>query len=567
MSGKSVNSRVKMRISIYQVLFIISPLIRCLCGAVDVTEDYNRVGCGHSGGECVIEAFLGSFETGDEVEVLINCTSHDELLFNNFLVIDRITWNGCHSSRNIPALGLSKISRKNQVKILEIENFAVGVLEAGTFDGFYWLETLSFRRNSIENLSSSCFRALVNLRTLTMNENNLKWIDSGVLNNLPKLNTLQIVGNELLLMANHQFSENQVLDDVVMEINRLETDLFEHFLSHVRNLSIFVKSNDGEFCNQIRVDGYEKPWLVENLKLNKLRCGISLKNAPSIKSLELDAAVQWPYTYATLELQHLPNLEVISLHENFFDDSFPKFSGSFDHVKVFDMSNNTLSEIDMRTFKIIFKNLNRINLNENFLQNLKGLSSTNFENVQLLVNGNNFDCSWLNGIASSKAFQSFVYTKNFQTLNLNGLSCSNRQCVQSFPPANESFSSSLFMDSADNEAQRKLLRLKQDNFILRPEIFVITVCASALMGVALAFISIYTHRKRLMMKQQPFYHLLRDSMLRTKITLRRDLGEILSRNLPPTNYEHPISDSNVTEMSGVDVNTNNLYEEIPQKLY
>jgi hypothetical protein len=120
------------------------------------------------------------------------------------------------------------------------------------------------------------------------------------------------------------------------------------------------------------------------------------------------------------------------------------------------------------------------------------------------------------------------------------------------------------MDSADNEAQRELLKLKHDNFILRPEIFMISVCASTLMGVALAFISIYTYRKHLLMKQQPFYHLLRDSLFRSRSTWRR---EIISRNLPPTNYEHPISDLNVTEMSDVDANISNIYEEIPQKLY
>lgn len=569
MSGKSVNSRMKMRVFIFKVLFIISPLIRCLLCSEEVTEDYNRVGCEHNRGDCVIEALFGNFPTGHEVEVLINCTSHDEMSPNQFSKIDKITWNGCRTPWNVKALGLGKISRKNQVKYLQIENFAVGVLGAGTFDGFSGLETLSFRLNFIDNLSSSCFRGLQNLKVLTLTENNLKWIESGALGNSPKLNTLEIIGSERLFIENHQFKENQTLDDVSMEMNKLETDLLEHLLLHVRNLSVSVNSNDGEFCDQIQVDGFEKSWLVEVLSLENLSCGFVLKNVPSIKSLQLVRAVQWPYTYAGLHFQHLPNLEVISLHENFFEDT--KFVGAFDSLKVFNMSNNTLSEIDMREFETNFKNLRQINLVGNFLQKLDGLSSTKFANVQLLVDGNNFDCLWLNDVASSKAFQSFVYTRNFQTMNIDGLSCRNRQCPESFPPTNESFSPSLFMDSVDNEAQRDLLKLRQDNFILRPEIFMITVCASTLLGIAVTFISIYTYHRRQMLKQKPFYHLLRDSLIRpnsdARSTLRRDLKEIISRNLPPTNYEHPISDSHVTEMSDVDANISNIYEEIPQKLY
>lgn len=555
-----------------QLLFIIFPLIRCLCGATDESVDYNRVNCGHNyENECVIEAVFGNFEAGDAVDVLINCTNHDELSPNQFSKIDKIIWNGCHTSWNIKALGLTKISRKNQVKYLRIENFATGILVAGTFDGFSRLETLSLQLNSIENLSSRCFRGLESLKVLEMIENGIKWMDAGLLSDLPKLKALEIVGSELLWMANHQFGENQIVDDASIEMKKLETDLLEHFLLHARNLSISLKLNDDSFCDQMRLDGYEKAWIVESLQLQNLRCGFVMKNLPSIKSLQLVQAVRYPFTYAGLELENLPKLEVIFLHENILQET--KFHGAFDSLKFIDMSNNTLSEIDMGMFEKSFPNLRKINLNENFLSKLDGLSTTKFGNIQVFVDGNNFDCSWLNDVASSKAFQSFVFRRNFKSLNIDGLSCRNRQCPEHFPPTNETFCSSLFTDSADNEAQRELLMLKEDNFILRPEIFMIIVCASGLLGTALTFISICTYHKRQLLKHKPFYHLLRDSLRPisdARSTLGRDFKEIISRNLPPTNYEHPISDSrdsHVTEMTDVAANISNIYEEIPQKLY
>jgi hypothetical protein len=257
----------------------------------------------------------------------------------------------------------------------------------------------------------------------------------------------------------------------------------------------------------------------------------------------------------------LPHLETIFLHKNILHET--KFEGAFDSLKLFDMSNNTLNEIDLRMFEN-FSRLRKINLNGNFLSKLDGLTMTKFANIQLFVDGNNFDCLWLNDVASSKAFQSFVYRKNFKSLNIDGLPCNIRA-----ENISSSFCSPLFVDSADNEAQRESLKLKDDNFILRPEIFMIIVFASSLLGASVAFISIYTYNKRQLLKHKPFYHLLRDSLIRPLSDVRRDFKEIVSRNLPPTNYEHPISDVNVnvTEMSDVSANISNIYEEIPQKLY
>lgn len=561
MSGKA-DSRGKMRI--FQAAFFTSLFIHCLGG--DESFNYNRVNCGHNDvNDCVIEAVFGNVES--DVEVFVNCRNHSELSSNQFSKVDKIVWNGCRTPRNLKDLGLRKIPRKQQVKYLRIENFASGALNAGTFDGFLGVEVLLLEFNSIRNLSSSCFRGLKSLRALSMMENELKWMDWGVLGDLLELNTLKIYETQRLLMADHQFQENQIVDNVALEIYYIESELLEHLFLHVRNLSISLKLDDDVYgCGQTRLNGYEKDWMIESLKLENLRCGFIMENVETIKSLELNRAAQM--VFSEFELKDLPNLQAISLHENVFEDfSSFKLAGRFEKLQIIDLANNRMSEIDMRTFET-FKNLSKINLSGNVLSKLDELNTAMYVDVQFFVDGNNFDCSWLGNIASSKVFLNFVYEKNFVDLNINGLSCQQYlTCPEAFVE-NETLCSSYFIDSVSLSAQREVDKLEEANFILEPEILMIIVCAATLLGMAVTFISIYVYHKRQTLKQKPFYHLLRDSIVRpiadVRGTLRRDLKEIISRNLPPTNYEHPITDSNVTEMTDVGVDSGNIYEEIPQ---
>lgn len=564
MSGKSV-SRGKMLV--FQTVLLISLLIHCLCG--EESLNYNRVDCKHTHDtKCVIEAVFGNTLTNDSVEAYVSCSNQDELSRNQFSKVDKIVWNGCQTPWNLKSLGLQKISWRNQVKHLKIEYFASGALELETFDGFLGLEVLSIQHNSIQNLSSSCFRGMKNLKALQMIENDLKWMDMGLLSDLPKLNTLEIHDSQHSL--NHQFTENQIVNTVVLDIYYIAMDLLEHLFLHVRHLSILLKPNDDAYgCEQTRHNGYERNWIVEELKLENFKCGFIMENVKSIKSLELIRVIQM--SYSEFELRNLENLEEISLHQNAFKNfHFFNFGGNFNNLKLLDFSSNNLTEIDMRGFET-FTNLRKINLDENFLSKLDEMNLEKFRNVKLFVNGNNFDCSWLDAIASSELFLNFVYEQNVKSLNINGLSCQHNQRSPEYISTNETLCSSYFIDPVNNEAERELLQQKEVNFMLAPEVLMIIVCAASLLGIAVSFISIYMYRRRQMSKQEPFYHLLRDSLIRpifdVRSTLRRDFKEMISRNLPPTNYEHPISESNVTEMSDVVTNTNNIYEEIPQKLY
>jgi Leucine rich repeat len=214
----------------------------------------NEVMCGHNiHSNCLIEASFASLASNDSVDVVVNCTDPAASLFNYNQFsnkIEKISWNGCLAVENLKYLGLRKIWNRKQVKALNIENFIAKSIEAGTFDGFSQLQRLSIGKNFIEKLSSSSFRGLESLLILRMIENDLKWMGAWTLSSVPKLNALKIVDRSLL-MANNQFTVNQIADNVEMEIYFTEMDLMEHLFHHARNLSIsLVLKDDFHGCVQ-----------------------------------------------------------------------------------------------------------------------------------------------------------------------------------------------------------------------------------------------------------------------------------------------------------------------------
>lgn len=543
-------------------VFFVSFLIHCLYG--DDSLNYNGVDCEHkSDSKCFIEATFGNIATNETVEVFVSCSNDNEIAYNQFLKIDKIIWSGCQTPRNLNAFGLKKISWKKQVRNLKIEKFSVDYLGPGTFDGFSRLEVLSIQHNSIQYLLKSCFRGLENLKFLQMIEHELKWIDDGLLSDLPKLSDLDIRQSQNLLIANHQFTENQIVDNVKLEIYSVAMDLLEHLFLHVRNLSIIIKLKyDTYDCVQTRLNGYERNWIIEGLKLSNLLCGFIMENVPSIKELELELAFILPYP-VVLELKELPHLENFTLRRNSLQNlSSCKFVGDFKSLKLLDLSGNGILEIDMRAIET-FPNLKTINLKNNFIKKLGNMNTNKFENVQFLVDRNDFDCSWLSSIATSKVFSNFIYEKDYQMVNVAGLSCSLNLQFDEITFPDEEFIRTSYLTETENNSKQEKPVLSQ---------LLIIACINFLIGMTVMYMSIYLYQKRQSLYQEPFYHMLRDSLVRpihnASSTMRRDFKEIVSRILPPTNYEHPISDSPLqTEMTDVATNTSNIYEEIPPKPY
>ncbi|KAL7049785.1 hypothetical protein ACKWTF_003851 [Chironomus riparius] len=554
---------------IFSVLFIQIVLVHCLQGRVSIRSDNlsdsNQVNCGHNyQSNCLIEATFSNSLSNETIDVLVNCTNDNDAVMskkmqNQFSKIEKIIWNGCYAVNNVKFFGLRKISNRKDVKMLKIEKFTVDTIEIGTFDEFTQLRILSFEFNFIEYLLSSCFRGLENLFMLQMIENNLKRISPETLGVLTKLNTLQIV-DRTLFIANHQFTSNQIVENVAIDIYYIEMDLMEHLFNHVRNLSILLSFNDDDHDNElvecdVRMIGYETKWMIENLRLDNIRCQFIAEHVETLKSLELRKIEKFG-----IELKNLINLKNLTI--SFCDLkelTTNLLAGDFNELEYLDLSHNKLSTINMSIFHS-FTKLKQINFNSNHIHTIDELDHPNILNIHIHVDYNSLDCEWLTSISSHDIFDNFIYVRNFKFINVNGLQCSLHQ--------QQSMSRVALSLLSTHSSVASITEFHDENFNVKPKIFAFIICCTFLLGIAITFILIYTYNRIQLLNHQPFYHMLRDSLIRpfssARDTLASDFKGIIFRNLPPTNYEHPISTEKFDDTELSELNEN-IYEEIPHK--
>ncbi len=336
-----------------------------------------------------------------------------------------------------------------------------------------------------------------------------------------------------------------------MRINFVELDLLEHLFYHVRNLSISLPSTIDfsvkilECFELTRLNGYEKAWTVEDFKLENHLCGFMIENANALKSLNLQNVRLSSFSDSNIfgfKLRNLHNLVSVTLnHNQLIEINNSMFEGAFEELIMLNLSNNLLTEVNMSIFKL-FPKLKTLDLSYNLIQKIQSTFMPN--DVHVIVDFNRFDCQWLihNFAVASKHF---LYRKEYQALNLNGLECTfHYQQCEACPSDN------LSTIECNHHSE---------NFIFQPKIFLSIVCGSILLGGAITYITLYVRTRIRLLKQQPFYHMLRNSMS----VVARDFKGIVWRNLPPTNYEQPISDSNLNMTSEMD--TGNIYEEIPSQ--
>lgn len=526
----------------------------------DGNNNNQAVSCGYNyeSENCLIEATFGNLASNESIDVLVNCrdASTSSYRYNQFSQFNLVIWKGCHATRNVKFLGLRKMlaANRRQVRHLRIEQFTASTIESGTFDGFIQLEVLAIEFNYIQALSTSCFGGLLSLHELRLISNDLKWMSAQVLAALPKLSTLNIVeGN--LLMANRQFAnnedgdDNQIVEHVAMKIYHIEMDLVEHLFHHVRNLSISLTSSGDiaagmDYCELSRLNGYEKAWIVEDLKLENHRCGFVMENVGTLRSLELKRVILNPISASNdFKLRNLQNLTAITLNHNELTEiKQSMFEGTFEEVEMLNFSHNSLTEIDMSIFKL-FPKLKFIDLSYNSIRQVHAGSLSN--DIQIIVDFNRFDCQWLTH-NSAVAAKYFVFTKGFEALNINGLECTFQHQNHS-----EIFRSCDFL-----KEETKAENLHGEE----PKTLLLIVCGSILLGCALTYVILYAYTRRQLLKQQPFYHMLRDSMS----VAAREFKGIVWRTLPPTNYEQPISESNLDVLNMTTLmDGGNIYEEIP----
>lgn len=519
-----------------------------------------------------------------DVDVLIDCTNSSRIQADNvkkFASVERVVWNGCRAQHHrLTGFGLGYLLRQSKVIFLRVEQFNVDKVVPGTFDEFSRLENLEMVNNSIDKLPAEFFRGLKALKVLILTANHLKHIAVGY---LPKLLTLRIdedQQNHGIFIDLWQFLNSTILNEVSLAINDLipiQPDFLEDLLSHTKNLSIVVKTKIREEiereCQQTILNGFGKYWIVESLKLDNLHCGFVMSDVESIKSLELNKILSHPFP-GTIRLKRLPNLERLSMHGN----NFENFSTSeilvddekFGKLKMLDLSNNLkMHNFDMQIVERCEK-LSKINLIGNELKMLENFHDVKtVAGVEVFVDENALSCSWLNdSIPKASPRLNLVFVSNFQGLNFRGLPCTlddEQQLHEKLPLPPEAITKVSLSPSIEHE-------IEQINSLAMMSI--IFTCSLTL-GVALTLVTLQIYHRYFVRRRQPFYHLLRDSLPLPAVAhvRRRAWGSVsqtnnnfVSRELPATNYEHPISESETDMMmSGdiTDMSSNNIYEEIP----
>lgn len=541
------------------------------------TLNYNHEDCTQmkNGVNCVIEATFGRIKTSNEtVDVHINCAtksnSNPKLLNDvQFAKIEVVVWDGCQAHENLKGFGLSFLSRQSQVKNLQIEHFAVGTLDNGVFDKFSSLENLSLLNNLIENLATGCFEGLKSLRTLELRSNHLQKIAAGVLSDMPKLSSLEInEDSERLFIASTQFSSSQVVDQISLAISRnsIGIDFLEHLISKSKNLSVIInKNNSRDFeCEQTMLNGYGRNWIIESLKVENFRCGFMMSDIDSIKSLELNEILLYPYpSVGRVRLKGLSKLEKLSMHRNDLQNVSAALhidDDSLRNLQILNLSYNRMQEFDIQIFEKCEK-LEQMDLVGNALSTLGNFKRK--DTFHVLVDGNVLQCSWLKNQISQAEF---VFEQNFEGLNIRGLSC-----VLDHSSSTNKLPSPEAITKLSPSIEKEIERV--NSIALMSIIFT----CSLTLGVGLTLLSLHLYNIHCR-RHQPFYRMLHDSLPlpATSHVRRTNFRGNATRHLPPTNYECPISvyehqemTSDVAESSTTmtSMDTQNVYEEIPVKIF
>lgn len=550
---------------------------------------YNVAECGHNLEQnCVIEAVFGNLINNESVEVNVNCTNKNpafsELSYSQFSKIDKIIWNGCRATRNIPYLGLKYITGKSVLIFLQIENFVANTIESGTFDGFLNLETLIIKSNFIQ--TSGVFQGLKKIRHFDLIKNSLKKMEKEAFTSLESLKTLNIK-DAMTVMDKQQFGEHQVLENVSFDIGSIDRNILSNLFTHIKNLSIEIASHDDSNSDcHLLMNGTDKNWIIEHLHLSSMNfiyCGFNVESISSLRTLKISNYQTVAHGHG-FEFKQLPNLEIFDISENYLSFSPAiHFIGDFDKMRILNFSMNFIMKFDLESVRSL-KNLKEIHLERNSLEKIIGFELENFQFVDIFIDQNSISCDWLLEIYSvySERFLNLIFKKNFNSINFNGLPCSyfNRQLdiitsTQDYERENLQYN----IETLKWQARE----LKNKNVIINPKIVAIIVGASIMLGIGLTIVGLFLYNKRQLLKHQPFYHLLRESVFQPisniKGTWKNDFKDsMLSRNLPATNYEHPISDNTTSSSESISVisqhNSNtknnhnsNIYEEIPQNIY
>ncbi|KAK5971924.1 hypothetical protein GCK32_015935 [Trichostrongylus colubriformis] len=276
------------------------------------------------------------------------------------------------------------------------------------------IQALDFTNNQIQTVNVNAFRGLeMKLTHLSFKQNNLSVIPSWALTYLHHLQVLRFDGNRISHIRPNTFDETQLNNLHFLHLDNNQISIIPNMAFARLRLIVLTLSNN-------RITHLEKLSLPPSLSILELRNNLltqipylALKDKTALQVLDLDSnnisSLEYnPEVHFKNELRLiLRNNKIRTLTPTSLK-SFRKFkeldlsynqagsissisSATFEgisHIKVLDLSFNTLAYIARGTFKNLAKNLERLNIEENIFHAVPAALGDLRNLTHLSMNGN-----------------------------------------------------------------------------------------------------------------------------------------------------------------------------------
>jgi hypothetical protein len=158
---------------------------------------------------------------------------------------------------NVNGIGLKKIQplvNSSDLKVILANNNQITKLNANVFAVSTDLETLSFRKNHIQDVDVNAFHNLGNLRELYLSDNRISSLHMNTLAPLISLEIVSLSGNQLKSVDLELFHANLQLHEVLLYDNKI-TAIHPQTFTNLENL--FNLELHGNLCvdKDMRING------------------------------------------------------------------------------------------------------------------------------------------------------------------------------------------------------------------------------------------------------------------------------------------------------------------------
>ncbi|KAK4883347.1 hypothetical protein RN001_006666 [Aquatica leii] len=295
---------------------------------------------------------------------------------------DHLTTKTDQDLKNILELPMTTVSKneKTTIRHIKVSNSYVPIIYEGSFNKFATIIELYLNASSVEEIQPGAFNNLHRLEKIRVDQNNITEITRGVFNHLTNLTTLDISHNYIKTIEKNSFLGLNKLQILLLNHNKLKFISSDDF-SKLKSLN-FINLSNNELSNVTKM-------LDNNSSISKNNFSIDL-SFNFLKTLNFS---DLPLNISKLSLNNnqieeisgtmMPDLIEILLNSNHIVQP-PSISNSLIHLN---LSYNKIKELVLGFFHS--KNLRRLDLSNNLLENLHRDVFDNLTNLELLNLQNN----------------------------------------------------------------------------------------------------------------------------------------------------------------------------------